>query len=328
MRVRNLVATLFASGFWFCQATPSGADAWPSRPLTLIAPFAAGGSTDTLARILATRLGEVLGQQVVVENVGGAGGMNGAYRVAKAAPDGYQFVLGNTGNFAQNQTLYRNPLYNAASDFTPVALVTEQPILLTARKDLPADNLPAFIAYTKANQAKMQYGSAGTGSTIHLACVLLNSAMSVDVTHVPYRGGAQAVQDLLAGRIDYMCPNSASAMSYVQSKSVKAIAILSAQRSRSLPEVATAHEQGLKDFAADSWNGIFLPKHAPAAIVQKLHDASVAALNTPAVQERLAAIGVDVVAPERRSPEYLQQFVVSEIEKWGRIIKATGVVIN
>ena len=173
--------------------------------VTLVVPFAAGGPIDTIGRILATRLAELLGQQVIVENVGGAGGMTGTARVAKAAPDGYQVVLGNVGTHAGNQTLYRHPLYNAATDFAPVILVVELPLVLVARKDLPADDLPGFIAYAKANQATMQFGSGGAGSATHLACALLNAAVGIEVTHVPYRGGAPAMQDLIAGRIDYLC---------------------------------------------------------------------------------------------------------------------------
>src|SRR6266851_1003028 len=179
---------------------------WPNRPVTMIVTFAAGSGDDVLARILVPRLSELLGQQVIVENVGGAGGMTGASRVAKATPDGYQYVLGGTGTFAANQTLYKNPLYNAATDFAPVALIAEQPILLIARRDLPVGNLQEFIAYAKANQGKMQYGSGGAGSATHLACALLNSAIGVNVTHVPSRSTALAMHDMIAGRIDYACP--------------------------------------------------------------------------------------------------------------------------
>ena len=180
----------------------------------------------SLAEVLSPHLSEILRQQVIIENIGGAGGMIGAQRVAKAAPDGYQFVLGNAGSHAQNQTLYKHPLYNAATDFAPVALIAEQPIVLIARKDLPANNLQEFIAYAKANQAKMHYGSAGVGTRVHLACALLNAAIGVDVTHVAYRGGGPAMQDLIAGRIDYQCPNATAAIPQLEGKLVKAIAIL------------------------------------------------------------------------------------------------------
>ena len=183
----------------------AAAQNWPSRPVTIVVPFAAGGAVDVVGRILAPRLSELLDRPVIIDNVGGAGGMTGTSRVAKAAPDGYQVVLGNSGTHAYNQTLYKTPLYNSATDFAPVALIGEQPIVLTARKDFPARTLPEFIAYTKANQARMQFGSAGVGSTNHLGCVLLNAAIGVNVTHIPYRGGGPAMQDLIAGRLDYAC---------------------------------------------------------------------------------------------------------------------------
>src|SRR6266571_7982670 len=202
---------------------PALSQDWPTRPVTMVVPFAAGGPADTVGRILAPGLSELLGQQVIIENVGGSGGMTGAARVAKAAPDGYQFVLGNVGTHAANQTFYKAPLYNAATDFAPVMLIAETPLLLLARKDLPADDLPAFTAYAKAHQAKMQFGSGGAGSASHLACMLLNAAIGVNVTHVPYRGAAPAMQDLIAGRIDYQCPDSPIAIAQIESRTIKAI---------------------------------------------------------------------------------------------------------
>jgi tripartite-type tricarboxylate transporter receptor subunit TctC len=306
----------------------AGAQSWPDRPLTMVAPFAAGGSTDAIARIIADGLSSQLHQPVVVENVSGAGGMTGANRVAKAAPDGYQFVLGNVGTHAQNQSLYKRPAYNAATDFAPVALLVDQSLVLLTRKDFPAANLREFIAYAKANQAKMQYSSAGTGGSNHLACVLFNAAIGIDVTHVPYRSGGQAMQDLLAGRVDYQCPSAPTAMPQIAGKTVKALAILSKNRSASMPDLPSAHEQGLTDFDVPSWYALFLPKGTPEAIVRRLHDAAVAALDSPAMQKRLTAVGSDLVPPERRSSAYLGQFVAREIEKWSVAIKASGVQID
>ncbi len=298
---------------------------WPERPLTMVVPLAAGSGIDVLARVLAPRLSEILGQTVVVENVTGAGGTTGAVRVAKAAPDGHQFLLGGTGTHAYTQTLYQHPPYDALNDFAPVALVAEQPVVLIARKDLPAENLQDFIAYAKGHQAKMQYGSAGAGSAAHLACVVLNSAAGVTVTHVPYRGGGQAMQDLIAGRIDYQCPLLPIATQQIQNGSVKAIALLSRERSRAMPALATAREQGLTEVDVSNWSAIFLPKGTPPAIVQKLRDATIATMNASAVRGRLDEMGVDLVAPERRSAEYLQDFVRGEINKWAGPIRASGV---
>jgi len=305
--------------------TSAMAQSWPTRPLTMVVPFAAGGASDVIARIVAEGMRSPLGQPVVVENVGGAGGMTGAARVAKATPDGYQFVLGNVGTHAQNQSLYKRPQYNAATDFAPVVLVTDQSIVLVARNDLPADNLRDFIAYAKLNQARLQYGSAGTGGSNHLACVLLNAAIGINVTHVPYRSGAQAMQDLIAGRIDYQCPSAPVALPQIAGKTVKALAILSKNRSSILPALAPAHEQGLTNFDIPTWYAIFLPKGTPAEIIQRLHDAAVAAMETPSIHARLQEIGADLVAPESRSPEYLEKFVASEIEKWASAIKASSV---
>jgi tripartite-type tricarboxylate transporter receptor subunit TctC len=316
---------MMAMGVAFYGFAPAAAQSWPTRPLSMVVPLAAGGAGDVLARILAARLSELLKQQVIVENVGGAGGMTGASRVAKAAPDGYQFLYGSVGTHAASQTLYEKPLYNAATDFAPVALISEQPIVLIARRDFPANNLQEFIGHTKANQAKMQYGSAGIGSAVHLACALLNAAIGVKVTHVPYRGGNPAMQDLIAGRTDYQCAVPADAIPQIESKTVKAISILSLDRSPTLPTLASAHQQGLTDFTASVWNAFFLPKGTPAAIVRQLNEATVATLDTPGVQTKLQEMGATVVAPARRSPEYLQQFVESEIEKWAAVIKAAGI---
>jgi tripartite-type tricarboxylate transporter receptor subunit TctC len=315
-----------ASGMLLASMAAQAQD-WPTRPLTMVIPFAAGGAPDLLGRILAPHLADQLGQSVIIENAGGAGGMTGAARVAKAAPDGYQLVLGTSGTHAANQTLSKHPLYNAATDFTPVALVADQPVLLVARKDLPAETLPEFIAYAKANQRKMQYGSAGPGSGTHLACVRLNLAIGIDVAHVPYRGGTPAMQDLVAGRIDYQCATG-SAMPQIESKAIKPIAILAKERSPILPQLASAQEQGLADFEAEVWFAIFLPKGTPPAIVQKLHAATVASMADATVQDRLKHLVTSVVAPARRSPEYLQKFVESEIEKWAGPIKAAGVSMD
>jgi tripartite-type tricarboxylate transporter receptor subunit TctC len=321
-------ALLIAIAAIIAAATQSSAQTWPSSSLTMVVPFAAGGPMDTIGRIVAARLAEVLGQPVVVENVGGAGGMTGTARVAKATPDGTQFVLGNIGTHAQNQTLYAHPLYNAATDFAPVALLAETPLVLIARKDFPAEGLPAFIAYARANQDKMQFGSGGAGSATHIACALLNSAIGIATTHIPYRGGAPAIQDLIGGRIDYLCIDTPIAIAQIEAHAVKAVAILTRTRSPSLPALATAQEQGLAGFEASNWCALFLPKGTPDVIVRRLHDAAAATLDTAAVQAQLQRIGSTVVAPERRSSDYLQTFVEGEIARWAAPIRASGVTLN
>jgi tripartite-type tricarboxylate transporter receptor subunit TctC len=315
-------------GALLVTASPAAADDWPTRPVTMVVPFAAGGPADAIGRILASRVSETLGQEVIVENIGGGGGMLGGSRVARAAPDGYQFVLGNMGTHAANQTLYKAPLYNAATDFAPVLLVAETPLLLLARKDLPADNLSQLTTYARANQAKLQFGSGGAGSASHLACLLVNLAIGINVTHVPYRGAAPAMQDLIAGRIDYQCPDSPTSVAQIESGTIKALAVLTAERSARLPNVPTAREQGLSEVVASNWFAVFYPKGTPAAVVEKLRMAIVAAMDTPSLQARMREIGAELVAPERRTPEYLRTFVASEIAKWAAPIKQSGAIIE
>lgn len=307
--------------------TSAGAQNFPTRPMTMVIPFAAGGPTDVLGRVIAGHMSEVLGQQVIVENIGGAGGMTGSERVAKAAPDGYEFVLGTVGTHAQGQTLYKHPLYNAVTDFTPVILVAEVPIVLITRKDLPVNNFKEFVAYAKDNQASMQFGSAGAGSATHLGCVLLNYRIGVNVTHVPYRGTGPAMQDLQGGRIDYLCEIITTAKPQIDGGTVKGLAILDSKRSPALPNLPTAAEQGT-DIVAYTWNAIFLPKGAPEPIVQKLHDAALDAMHAPSVRDRLEGLGARIVPDDETTPQHLGSFVKSEIDKWAAPIKASGVSVD
>jgi tripartite-type tricarboxylate transporter receptor subunit TctC len=277
-----------------------------------------------IARIVADGISKNLRQPVIVENITGAGGLTGTARVAKATPDGYHFVIGNVGTFAQSQWLYKERLYNSLTDFAPVTLLTDESLVLVARNDLPADNLQQFIAYAKANQQKMRFASSGVGGSNHLACMLLNSTIGIEVTHVPYRNVVQGMQDVMASRVDYDCLSLPLALPQIAAKTVKPIALLSKNRSPSVPELATAREQGLTDFDIPSWYALFLPAATPPAIVEKLNRAAVTALENPAIQERLKQIGGDVVAPERRSAEYLAQFLAAEIKTWEGPIKASG----
>ena len=301
------------------------AQAWPARPITLVVPFAPGGGIDASARIQAQHIGELLGQAIVVENIGAAAGMAGSARVAKASPDGYTFLIGNSGTHAYNQSLYKKPLYDAAVDFTPVGLATESPRILIARKDLPVSGLAEFIAYAKANQAKMQFGSAGVGSGTHLPCVLLNRALGIEVTHVPYRGAGPAMQDLIAGRIDYMCDTIQAGAVQVKAQAVKGLAVMSAKRAPVVAELATSGEQGLAGVEASVWNAFFLPKGTPDPIVRRLNRAMNDMLDNPGIRKRLEELGLEIVGPERRSPEYLAKFVPEEVERWGRVIRAAGI---
>jgi tripartite-type tricarboxylate transporter receptor subunit TctC len=262
------------------SAAPTYAESWPTRPVTMVVPFAAGGPMDVVGRILQSALSDALQQPVIIENVGGAGGMTGTAKVAKSAPDGYQFLLGNVGTQA--------------------------------------------VIYAKVNRDQMQFASGGASSATHLGCALLNARIGINVTHVPYRGGGLAMQDVIAQRVDYLCVDTPVAMPQIASGTVKPIAILTRGRSPSLPNLASAQEQGLTDFEASNWSAFFLPKDTPSAIVQKLHDATVTAMNNPTVQKRFKENGIDLVGPERQSSDYLTKFVANEIIKWAGPIKASG----
>lgn len=304
-------------------ASPATAQDYPTRNMTLVVPLAAGGSADIVGRLLANAMSEALGRTIIVENVAGAGGMLGAARVAKANPDGYQILLGTVGTQAQNQTLYKAPLYDSTRDFEPVGLAVDVPIILQVKKDFPADSVADVMSYIKANAAKLSFGSPGAGSSNHLACVLFNAALGVEVTHVPYRASAELFQDMIAGRLDYWCPTTTAAAPL--GDKVKTVVTLSRERLESLPGAPTASESGLQNFEAGTWFGLFLPKGTPASVVRTLNAALGKALENTAVRAKLRETGVTAVAPDRRSPEYLAGFVASEVKKWEGPIKASGV---
>jgi tripartite-type tricarboxylate transporter receptor subunit TctC len=303
----------------------ASAQDWPTRPVTMVLPFAAGGPVDVVGRLLAPRMSELLGQPVVIENAVGAGGMTGMLRVMKAPPDGYQFVLGVAGTLAHSQTLFKNPPFNAVTDFASIGLIAEAPPILITRKDLPARDLKEFIAYAKANHSKMQFASGGAASGAHITCLLLNSAIGVNIVHVPYRGTGPAYPDMLAGRFDYMCDYAASALPHIRGNTVKALATLTRERSPVLPDLATGHEQGLTGFDAPGWYSFSAPKGTPDLIIRRLNKAMSDALDTPAIGNRCRELGTIPVRPERRTPEYLTQYIKSEIAKWAAPIRASGV---
>lgn len=299
---------------------------WPTRAITLVVPYPAGGPTDVVGRLFAQQMSEFLGRPIVVENIAGAGGMTGGSRVAHAVPDGYQILF--VGSVMTNsQLLYKKPIFNSVTDFAPVALLTRQPLVLIARTDAPFNGLQSFIRYVKQNPAA-SFGSAGVGSSTHLGCVMLNLTIDAKVTHVPYRGVAPAMQDLIAGRIDYYCTLIPDAIPQIQSGAIKGIAMLSRSRSQMLPHLPTADEQGLANFDIADWYGLFLPKGTPASVVEKFNHAASAALEMSSFRDRLQALGVEVVGPERRSSEYLASFLKDEIVKWTAPIQSSGVTVD
>lgn len=307
---------------------PASAQQWPTGPVTLIIPFAAGGPTDVLGRIVGERISRSIGQQVVIENVGGAGGMIGSSRVAKAKADGQTLGIGTVGTHAQNQSLYAKPAYDAATDFQPIALIAQLPLVLIAKNALPGTDLKSFIAHAKANDGKLNFASAGAGSATHLGCVLFNAAAGIKASHVPYKGTGPAMNDLVAGQVDYMCEIVSTALPQIQAKTVRAVALLNTQRSPVQPNLPTADEQGLKGFEAYTWNAVFAPKGLSADLVKKINGVVREAMDDAAVTKRLGDLGATVVGNDKRSPEYLGQFVKSEIAKWAAPIKESGVKVQ
>jgi tripartite-type tricarboxylate transporter receptor subunit TctC len=305
--------------------SPAAAQEWPTRTITLVVPFTPGGGVDISARLQAQAIGEILGQNVIVENIGGGAGMTAGARVAHAAPDGYIFMIGNSGTHAYNQSLYKKPLYNSVTDFTPVGLVSESPRILNARKDLPVNGLKEFVAWLKANESTAQFGSAGVGSGTHLPCVLFNLAIGVNITHVPYRGAGPVIQDLMGGRIDYMCDTIQTGAQLAKQGALKPIAVLSSHRVAIIPEVPTSSEQGVAGVEASVWNAFFLPKGTPDAIVRKLNAAVNQSLENPTLRKRLEELGLEIMPAEQRTPEYLAKFLPEDIERWAKPIRAAGI---
>ena len=325
--MRGTIFTLALLGASLAPAGTAESAELADPAVNMVVPFAAGGPVDTIGRIMAARLSELLGQQVIVENVGGAGGMTGAARVAKAPPDGYTVMLSGSATLAMNQTLYKRPLYNALTDFEHAALFSNSARVLIRARTFRRIRCQ-FVAYAKANQAKMQYGSAGAGSGTHVCAILLDAAMGTRITHVPYRGAGPAMQDLIAGRIDFIAEQISTALPQIQGGAVKAIVTLGLDRAPGLTSLATAQEMGLSGLDCGSWASFSFPKGTPDVIVRRFAKASHDAVETPAVRERFGSIGVTIPAPERRTPEYLAKFVASEIERWAVPIKASGVSVD
>jgi tripartite-type tricarboxylate transporter receptor subunit TctC len=307
----------------------ASAQDWPTRPVTMIVPYAAGGPVDTVGRIMAAGLSEALGQQVIVENVGGAGGMTGANRVAKGTPDGYMFLLGGHATLTLVPAINgKKTLYDPINDFAHVVAFADSSRILITRKDFPANTLAEFAAYAKQNQDKMQFGSAGAGTGMHVCALLLDLAMGTKITHVPYRGSALALQDLLAGRIDFICDQISTAVQQVKAGNVKALAMMGPNRAGVLPELATAQEQGLGDIDCGTWSSFAFPKGTPDAIVRRLADATNKAIESAVIRDRLETVGVEILPPERRTRDYLAKILPAVIEKSAAVIKAGGLATD
>jgi tripartite-type tricarboxylate transporter receptor subunit TctC len=323
-----LRSLLCAAGALAISASLAGAQSYPTKAITLIVPFAPGGGIDASARFQAQILGEILGQTMVVENVGGASGTIGSAKAAKSRPDGYTMLIGNSGTHAYSQSLYKTKPFDSLTDFEFVGLVTESPRILIGRKDLPVNNLKEFVEYAKANQAKMQYGSAGVGSGTHLPCALFTHALGLKIEHIPYRGAGPVMTDLIAGRIDFMCDTIQTGAARAKSGLVKGLAVMAPKRLPIIPDLATTGEQGFKGLEATVWNGFFFPKGTPAAIVTTMHGAVQKMLARPDVQGKMTSFGLDVVPPDQRSPAHMKKVLAEDIERWGKLIREVGITVE
>jgi len=299
---------------------------YPARPITVVVPFAAGGPTDVLTRILGQHMSQTLGAQIVVENVTGGGGSIGAARVAKAAPDGYTMVMGNLGTHAAAVGLYKNLPYDPRVDFEPVMLVATTPMVLVVRKSLPTDTLKDFIAYAVANPHKLTFGSAGTGSISHLTYLLFTHLTRTEIQHVPYRGLSQSVNDLLSGQIDMMFDQVVSATPHILSGGVKPIAVAASRRAAAIPNVPSSTEAGLPELQTIAWTALFFPKATPEPTVERIHAALDKAMRDEAVVKRLAQLGADLPPDGERKPQALGALVRAEIDKWVPLIQAANAV--
>ena len=301
-------------------------DRYPTRPITIIVPFAAGGPTDILARLIGQSIGPMLGQQVVVEDITGAGGTIGATRVARADPDGYTLVMGNLGTHAASLGIYRNLPYDPRTDFEPVILVASTPMVLVTRKTLAVHSLDETIAYAKANKGKTTMGNAGIGSISHLTALLFNHLTDADVVHVPYRGLSEATNDLLGGQIDLLFDQVVTATPHILNGNENPIVVTIPQRAPSIPNVPSATEAGLLKLQTVAWTALFVPKRTSGAVITKFNEAVQKVMQDPLIAKRLSEIGADIPPPERRSPEALRQLVNAEVDKWVPLIKAAGIV--
>lgn len=329
MKRRNLFAAAAAAGLAAGVAlAPLGAlaqAAYPAKPITVIVPFAAGGPTDALARVLTARMSEVLGQPMVVENLGGAGGTIGVNKAAKATPDGYTILFTHMGTLAVNIALYKTLPYDSQKDLEPVGLGGTNPMVLVVKKDLPAKNFQEFLAYVKANQKKAQYGMAGIGAASHLGGLMLNSMMKVEVLEIPYKGTGPALNDLVSGQFDYMVDQAVNVLPQIQGGNIRALGVSTLKRLPQLPDVPTIDEAGLKDYEVTIWNGFFAPKGTPKEIVAKLNQALVTALGDEKVKSRLTEQAVDLPSAKDATPEALRDQLKASIDKWVPAVKAAGV---
>jgi len=306
-------------------ATPAIAADYPTRPVNLVVAFTPGGPSDVLARILGKKLEQILGQPFVIENRPGAGGNVAAEQVARAAPDGYTLLNGNNSILATNAALYKTINFDAEADFAPVSLIGSQANILVVNPKIPAKTMNELITLIRANPGKYNFASSGHGAAAHLAGELFKTAAKVDIVHVPYKGAAPALQDVIAGHVDMMFATAASVVAHIRDGQVRALAVTTPTRTAVMPELATVDELGLKGFDATTWHGLVVPAKTPKDIVATLHRATVAALNDAGVKKQLGDLGVDIVGS---TPESFAAYIKAEIPKWTAIVKASGATLE
>jgi tripartite-type tricarboxylate transporter receptor subunit TctC len=304
-----------------CAMPMAGAANYPTRPVTLAVAFPPGGASDVLARLLGRKLDQVLGQPFVIDNRPGAGGNVAAEAVAHAAPDGYTLLLGNNAILATNAALYKKVNFDAETDFAPIGLIGSQANILVVNPDLPVNSMAELIALAKANPGKLNFASSGHGLAAHLAGELFKAEAKIDLVHVPYKGAAPALQDVIAGHVQMMFATASSVVSHIRDGKVRALGVTTLKRTAVMPEIPTIDELGLKGFDATSWHGLVAPAHTPKEIIAALHGALLASLDDPGVKKSLGDLGVDIIGG---SPDDFAAYIKSEIPKWTAIVKASG----
>ncbi len=324
LKIRMWLALVAASTALF-NVLPVAAADYPSRPVTLVVAFTPGGPSDVLARIVGKKMEQLLGQPFVIENRPGAGGNIAAEGVAHAAPDGYTLLMGNNSILATNEALYKHINYSPGKDFVPITLIGTQANILVVNSDVPAHSLKELIALAKAQPGKINFASSGYGAAAHLAGELFKSDAKIDIVHVPYKGAAPALQDVIGGHDQMMFATAASVIGHIEGGRVHALAVTTLKRTKVLPDLPTMDEAGLKGFDASTWHGLVAPAGTPPQVIAALHDAAVKALHDPGVEASLGKLGVDIVAD---TPQEFQAYIDSEIPKWTAIVKASGATLD
>lgn len=328
MQRRLILRLAVGAAIFLAGAGAAGAQGWPARPITLIVPFAPGGATDVSARVVAEHMSRTLRVQIVIQNVAGAGGTTGSTRAMRAEPDGTTILMGHVGTHAVAVPLYPNLAYKPETDFEPIGLVSEFPMLVVGRKDFPPGNFKEFVEYVRANESKLNVGHAGVGSVFFNTCLLLHSILKVKPAMVPFNGGLPAMNALVAGQIDYLCADATTTMPQLEAGRIKAYAITTGARSPALPDVPTTAEGGLPELQTSAWFALFAPKGTPPAILDRLSDALDRALDDGPTRKRLIALASDIPEKPRRGRDALRALVKSEIARWTPIIEAAGVKVQ